>query len=284
MKIGIVGCSARKGATPTTAKQLYAGTLFRCARRRFEAEHMAWRIASAKHGLIHPEQPIAPYDEALIDKTAAEMRAWSDSLSISLSQIRATFIVIAGAEYRTGIPGAYIVPDGIERLPIGTSTQRLNSRNDTMQRNKLLIIGVAPSKTTQGRPAFIGSSSGARLEALLGLQPGELGRIADTANLCSTFPGSKELGDVEPPHDTLEAAAADLDLQGYERAVLCGDAVRRAFGVKDEYLSIVEIRGVPTLVLPHPSGINRWWNDPANVRAAITAIRSLAPEAAQLLF
>jgi hypothetical protein len=35
----------------------------------------------------------------------------------------------------------------------------------------------------------------------------------------------------------------------------------------------VELAGSAALALPHPSSVNRWWNDPANVRRASDTLR-----------
>lgn len=65
----------------------------------------------------------------------------------------------------------------------------------------------------------------------------------------------------------------------YTAFVLLGENVRRAFKVPKSgpWLSwyTVKYRGTSkytslqnVLLLPHPSGLTRWWNDPENVRAA----------------
>lgn len=60
------------------------------------------------------------------------------------------------------------------------------------------------------------------------------------------------------------------------RVVLLGANVSRAFGVSFRKLSEVVLswhpvgEGLAAAVVPHPSGLNRWWNDPDNrVRARL---------------
>jgi hypothetical protein len=55
------------------------------------------------------------------------------------------------------------------------------------------------------------------------------------------------------------------------RLVLVGARVCGAFGVRYEPLAWDEDRR--TLVVPHPSGLCRWWNDMDNLRAAEVAFR-----------
>ena len=53
--------------------------------------------------------------------------------------------------------------------------------------------------------------------------------------------------------------------------ILCGARVGQAFGLGDaEYFRRHRPRdmGCPAVVVPHPSGVNRWWNDAANEDSA----------------
>ena len=60
--------------------------------------------------------------------------------------------------------------------------------------------------------------------------------------------------------------------------VLLGRRVQRSFGLdgQDALTEIVRSGGGPVILcLPHPSGLNRWWNDPAHVVAATEALRRI---------
>jgi len=46
-----------------------------CAYVRSQCDR--WFILSAKHGLVHPDQEISPYDETLNDKARSEREAWA---------------------------------------------------------------------------------------------------------------------------------------------------------------------------------------------------------------
>jgi hypothetical protein len=69
-----------------------------------------------------------------------------------------------------------------------------------------------------------------------------------------------------------EVAAAWLPrLRGYDVTYLCGGRVLDAFGVDRCGLRLSQLYGRPLDIggalatcLPHPSGLNRWWNDPRN--------------------
>lgn len=64
-----------------------------------------WLILSAKHGLVHPADVIAPYDETLTTASTKARRAWSArvlaALAAELDQFEGiTFEIHAGAAYR----------------------------------------------------------------------------------------------------------------------------------------------------------------------------------------
>ena len=72
MTLIIIACGARKAPTTTAAADLYTGPLFRAARRAAEArtqESGTWLILSARHGLIRPEDRIAPYEQTIRTRT-----------------------------------------------------------------------------------------------------------------------------------------------------------------------------------------------------------------------
>lgn len=101
----IVGCGAGKiwSREPTLrrvpAADAYTGAPFRSA-RRFATRFFpgAWRILSARHGLIRPGQLIGNYDERLPRPIDARRR---DLLKGQLSAIEVpgSLIVLAGATY-----------------------------------------------------------------------------------------------------------------------------------------------------------------------------------------
>jgi hypothetical protein len=76
-RIALVACSKTKLPDPAPARDLYRGTLFRAARAWAETRCAAWWILSARHGLLAPDQVIAPYDDALDARSAQQRREWS---------------------------------------------------------------------------------------------------------------------------------------------------------------------------------------------------------------
>lgn len=144
---------------------------------------------------------------------------------------------------------------------------------------KPLIVGLNPSKTGDGRPWT--GTSGQRLQELVGVGSyDDFLELFDVTNVCQ--------GD----YDSLEArrtAKRILELnyrrlrRGDARAnrhlILCGRMVQEAFYRGDqESFSCRYYEGDQGLWLwafPHPSGLNRFWNDQANSLEASRFLRLL---------
>lgn len=82
-----------------------------------------------------------------------------------------------------------------------------------------------------------------------------------------------------------EAREAAGKLEG--RLILLGSKVCSAFDLCfnpfTQFSYVMIGRTVPGLILPHPSGRNLAWNDPANFRRAQDAVKKFAPELAPLI-
>jgi uracil-DNA glycosylase len=138
-----------------------------------------------------------------------------------------------------------------------------------------LIVGEAPARTTVGAPAFTGPA-GRRIAALAGVD--DLRDAFDAVNLLDRWPGRQGKGAAFPPAQGRDAARALLERVGRRRPlVLAGRRVAAAFGLRAlPYLERGDLAGRPVWVLPHPSGVCRWWNDPANRDRAAALLRALA--------
>jgi hypothetical protein len=94
-------------------------------------------------------------------------------------------------------------------------------------------------------------------------------------NLLGEFPGKAAKGDLFPMAEGRAAARMVEAFAPHDRLVLLGGNVCRAFGLRLAPLERTVRRGRLWLHVPHPSGVNRWWNDPENERAAEAALRSV---------
>ena len=75
----LLGCVAQKRNRPALAKDLYVSPLWEKRRAYAEASGQPWAILSAEHGLVQPDQVIAPYDRSMKPASALYRFAWSRS-------------------------------------------------------------------------------------------------------------------------------------------------------------------------------------------------------------
>jgi len=118
-------------------------------------------------------------------------------------------------------------------------------------------------------------ATGGRLAAVLGMQSGAYLHAFERRNLLTAVKWSAPLA--------REAAnRVRAELRDGDALVLLGARVSAAFGYP--FAPLAEHRGLvhgavgyEVLVIPHPSGLSRAWNDPAmgsRVRAAVEALRA----------
>jgi hypothetical protein len=78
--IFILPCGRRKAGWPAEARKLYVSPRFSALRRLAEAAKVEYYIASAKHGLLEPDQVVSPYDRALETLTEPAQASWANSV------------------------------------------------------------------------------------------------------------------------------------------------------------------------------------------------------------
>lgn len=158
-------------------------------------------------------------------------------------------------------------------------------RRPTMPKRveRVLLIGQAPSR--RGRPdrPLIGGRSGAFLMELTGCGLQQYVRRFERRNLLAEFPGSAPHGDLFPRLEAREAAERLLPELAGRRVVLVGRAVAEAFsqGTGEFYQWVRDERGFEFAVIPHPSPVNRHWNEPGARAAAMGFFARLANEGDQ---
>jgi hypothetical protein len=88
-------------------------------------------------------------------------------------------------------------------------------------------------------------------------------------HLNTHYNGKRGKGDAfDHAKGNVNAADVLLDWR-VERIVLLGKNVARCFGFRDlPFLAEISIYGRRFLIFPHPSGINRWWNERRNEQRA----------------
>jgi uracil-DNA glycosylase len=144
---------------------------------------------------------------------------------------------------------------------------------------KPLIIGQAPGIGYAERPEPVAGRCGGRLAALCGLSLDEFLSRFDRENLVPYFPGRLITGDrfvgrVEARDLAERFRSAVVD----RRVVVLGFSTATAFRLTHPAFTFARHWGGEFAFCPHPSGVNRWWNDPENLRLAAQFWRRFAAE------
>ncbi|MEA3339465.1 MAG: hypothetical protein U9R15_05810 [Chloroflexota bacterium] len=112
LRVGLVACSKTKLGHAAPARDLYQGTLFRLASAYAERLCDEWYVLSAKHGLVHPDTILKPYDAALSGLDHDARVEWGANVLLDLrglghldSRHPASWLILTGKWYRK-----FIVP------------------------------------------------------------------------------------------------------------------------------------------------------------------------------
>lgn len=146
---------------------------------------------------------------------------------------------------------------------------------------KPIIMGQAPARIMRSHKAFDGLS-GQRLIKFMGLPTiMHLHHLFDCRNLMDKYPGRANVGDMFPQHEaSLAARLQARDLLG-RVVVILGRGVAESFDLGwTPWLTWVCVRGAKVSVVPHPSGVNRWWNDETNLRNGRSFLTQFAKQVA----
>lgn len=141
---------------------------------------------------------------------------------------------------------------------------------------KVIIVGQAPSRSSDPAEPLSGRS-GAKLADLCGIAlPDFLARF-ERLNLLDAFPGKAGKGDVYVGVGEARVIAENVLAASAGRSVVVLGAVNAAaFRLTAPAFRFQRVGGASVAWCPHPSGVNRWWNDPANAARARRFWRRLA--------
>lgn len=134
--VGLVGCSMSKLQRPAPARELYTSQLFRKATAYVEWNCDRWYILSAKHGLLHPDHVIEPYDV----KLGTNVHGWADEvraqLAVELADVAGvTLVALAGKQYQTVLrPCQWPFQIPMKGLGIGQQLAYLTNHLESLER------------------------------------------------------------------------------------------------------------------------------------------------------
>lgn len=121
-RIGLVGCAKTKRRESSAARELYVSDLFRASLEYAELAFAEVFILSAFHGLVNPDQVIAPYEYKLEDLPKRERLAWGDrvasALALRLPRLHLQLVFLAGVAYAAPVQSAAIRYGWLSEQPL----------------------------------------------------------------------------------------------------------------------------------------------------------------------
>ena len=128
----LVTCVKEKGPVPAPARELYTSALFRKQRTYAESSGKPWYILSAEHGLVAPDEWLAPYDRHLANTPRSYRDTWGAWVLARLALLDGDLAgrcleVHAGADYVAALARHADRARAVLRLPLQglTHGQRL---------------------------------------------------------------------------------------------------------------------------------------------------------------
>ena len=103
----LICCVYPKLATPAAARDLYTGPLFERSRRYAEQQSRPWFILSGEHGLVGPDNWLAPYDTDVSEMSAGYRSAWGAWIVAKLDREAGG---LDGAVIEVHAPDSYLGP------------------------------------------------------------------------------------------------------------------------------------------------------------------------------
>jgi hypothetical protein len=147
----LVTCVKTKQTAPAAAKDMYTSPLFKRQRAYAESAGVPWFILSAEHGLLAPDEWLAPYERYLPDTPATYREAWGrwvvERLSLLVGPLHGKVVEIhASEEYVAAVRDHLQSSNATLLLPLrGLSHGRRLAWYD--QHAKSLPTSAAPGAT-----------------------------------------------------------------------------------------------------------------------------------------
>ena len=99
----LLSCVRQKRPVSAPARHLYTSTWFGKARSYADSTGHPWLVLSAKHGLVHPDEVISPYDLTLNTMLVVDRRTWARRVLTELDPYMdgvESVVFLAGQRYR----------------------------------------------------------------------------------------------------------------------------------------------------------------------------------------
>jgi uracil-DNA glycosylase len=134
-----------------------------------------------------------------------------------------------------------------------------------------ILIGQAPAARKGWHDAPLSEGVGRRISALFGCEHNEYLRYTQRLNVFEYWPGHSKKGDKFPIVIARMNACRIRFSLGNCAVLFVGVGTAKAFGITEKIMmwrnyATGRINGeqFQGAILPHPSGVNRWWNSKVN--------------------
>lgn len=159
----LVSCSSKKATCTMPARGVYTSPLFQKSARWAEQQGLPWFVLSAKHGLLHPNGTVAPYDQTLLHMSPSERQQWARGVEQQLLAVaqgwgveRLRILLLAGAAYGGWIPLVQTwctVTEPMKGMQIGRRlqwvTKQLNVGQETLVSDTAGTIDVGGAEVAR---------------------------------------------------------------------------------------------------------------------------------------
>lgn len=173
---------------------------------------------------------------------------------------------------------------------MGKPSDQLRRPQDLGFSTTVVVLGSLPVALVGEQPTVAALAEGSGYEPLSGRPTDFLaGLVGLDGDELRTLVGRMNL--MESPGTWVARRAAEkaeylrrelLPLMPWNTLVLLGRQVQDAFGIDRHNVPVGSIElneGLMASWIPHPSGLNRWWNDPANRELAAAELRRVLRDA-----
>lgn len=156
--IVLVTCVKTKLGVPAAAKDLYISALFKRERAYAERQGVPWFILSAEHGLVAPDEWLAPYERYLPDTSATYRAAWGNWVAARLELVAGP---LTGKRIEVHAGSPYI--DAIADHLMAKHADLLNPLNGLTLGGRLQWYDAAA--TSPDLPELVGDSGDSHADA-----------------------------------------------------------------------------------------------------------------------
>ena len=169
MGICLLSCVGQKRPAPAPARDLYTSPWFCKARTYADRTSQPWFVLSAKYGLVHPDEMIAPYDLTLNTMPVADRRRWARGVLTQLEPYLdgiGSVMFLAGRRYREYLEPSLrsrglVVSIPMEGLGIGEQLRWLTSSMAERLADTIRFYGLLDRLAAHvGGPRFLQSCHG----------------------------------------------------------------------------------------------------------------------------